>query len=202
MGAAMTVLVNFLAVVVALFVFWRRLKEDYDSKEIFATASYILLASLLGVLATQYWLHSFAFLTWATGGFIGLVAGVRRFKLRFYETFEAYILAILYLLGLVALGGLVLGPSFASLYKLFALWVLVVFYHVLNANYHNFSWYASGRAGFAGLTAAGVGLLARVVAVLAMPAGFIAAGKSEALVDGTLSFVFFLLVFNLSRTGK
>src|SRR4029078_9991371 len=93
-------------VICFLYFFWNRLKEDYISTLTFNSAFYILLGILVFYVIGRFLLlpHiNFAgfesgFLFWfcALGSILGLLLGILRYKLRFFETLEAYGVGLMY----------------------------------------------------------------------------------------------------------
>lgn len=189
------------AFLLALFVFWRRLKDDYEGKLVFTGSIYVVLGAGVGYLAS-YLLPDWRFLLELAGAFSGLVVGVKLFRFRFYETLEALVIAFLYFAFVIETGKALFALSLIDAYLAFTLLALIGLYHFFDKEYQNFSWYASGRAGFAGLTVGALALAARVAGVFLLPDALFPGTAAEAIFTCILSFVLFLLVFNLSRSEK
>ncbi len=184
---------------VFLFIFWKKLKEDYLPDQIFATATFVISGILLGFLTSLLFLTEWWF--WITGlyAFIGLLIGVFRFRFRFYEAFEASFVGLMPWLSLVFFADSVSTTSLGSFVGFGFLMGLLGLYYYLDAHYKNFSWYLSGRVGFSGLTVAGIFFLGRsALALLSEPVVSLS-GSLDVLFSAVLAFGLFLLTFNLAR---
>ena len=87
--------INILGLFIFLFVFWRKLKEDYVSEIIFSASVFILLGLLAGFIIGLKFFPSFIFWSEFIGILLGLALSVLRLKLRVYETLEAAVISFL-----------------------------------------------------------------------------------------------------------
>ncbi len=191
-------LIDFLASILFLFLFWTRLKEDYTQNQIFTTGFYVLLGIGSGnILAVNFfrdwWLWS-GFL----GGVIGLLLGIRRFRLRFFETLEAFVISGLSLFLVVSISDCIGKYSIDSLALCFGIASFIILFVFLDKHYRKFSWYKSGRVGFSGLTVLGTFFLVRSIVAMIYPHMLSFAGDIEVVVSGVLSFLSYMAVYNLS----
>ena len=191
---------NTLGVLIFLFVFWKRLKEDYPTSQIFTTGLYMIVGISLAVIISTKFFGPWGFWLSFTGAGLGLTLGVSKFKLRFFETFEAGVAASFFWLGLVFLSDSIEKSNTASFIGFIVIILLIVLFYFLDAHYKKFTWYKSGRVGFTGLTTLGLLLLLRAAVAPIVPDMLSFSGKYEAIISGILAFVSFLLVFNLART--
>lgn len=191
---------NILGILVFFFVFWKRLKEDYTAGQIFTTGLYMIIGISLTVIISTKFLEPWWFWLSFAGAALGLTLGVLRFKLRFFETFEAGVAATLPWLGVVFLSDSIEKSNPISLIGFMVIILLIALFYFLDAHYKKFAWYKSGRVGFTGLTSLGLLLLLRVAVAPVIPDVLSFSGKYEAIISGILAFVSFLLVFNLART--
>jgi len=83
------ILFGILAVFIFLFLFWKRLREDYAPNMIFATGFLILIGISLGILLSRKYSNEWWFWFSFFGSLVGLMVGVLRFKLRIFEIVEA-----------------------------------------------------------------------------------------------------------------
>lgn len=194
-----SILTIFFGFLVFTFLVWRRLKEDYSQEQIFGLGFLTVFGLALGYflaknLAPNFWL-------WGeiVGILLGFVLAIFKFRLRFYETFEAIILGFLAWFGLFWLVVFLKTPAITSFLATLLVLCLLVLFGLLEANYKDFSWYRSGRIGFSGLTVAAIFFLARAAIASFSPAFLSFAGKSEVFISGSVSFIIFLLVYNLAR---
>jgi len=193
------ILVSFIGAFIYLFIFWRKLKEDYVANQIFTTGILSILFGLLAYFVSARFLPVWWFWLSLIGFTAGLSLGIIRYHMRGYETSEAAGVAILPWMFLIFLTDSIINQSIYSF--LYAITVVVagVVYLILNSKYKEFSWYASGRVGFAGLTAIGIFFLLRGVIAFIFPDMISFVGKIDAFISGMVAFVVFLSVFNLAR---
>ena len=190
---------GFLGSLIFLFIFWKKLREDYAGGQVFNSAIYILFGTYLGAfLAFKFYSP-----IWFWAGFFGLLIGLLfaeiRFKFRFFETLEAVVIGILPTISLVFLSDSVKTSSIYSFAAFIAIVLLMGLYYYLDKYYKTFSWYRSGRIGFSGLSVAGLLFLLR--ALFALPFSFVLSfvNRYEVILSGITAFIFFLLTFNLAR---
>lgn len=188
-------------VILFLFIFWKKLKEDYLSDNIFFTAFYSLFGLLAGSILSIKLLPDWWFWQVVIFSFSGLLIGVLRFKLRIYEVIEAYLIAILPWFSLFFLTNSILNSNLYSFFGFSFLTLLIGLYYFLDTHYKNFSWYRSGRVGFSGLSILGVFLLARALLAPISNVVLSLAGKTDSMISGVLAFIVFLLIYNLAKTS-
>lgn len=188
-------------VVLFLFIFWKKLKEDYLSDNIFFTGVYALFGIVLGVILSIKFFPDWWF--WQVGvlSSVGLLIGILRFKLRIYEVIEAYLIAILPWFSLFFLTNSILNSNFYSFFGFSFLTLLIGLYYFLDTHYKNFSWYRSGRVGFSGLSILGIFFLTRAALAPISNVVLSLAGKTDSVISGVLAFVVFLLIYNLAKTS-
>lgn len=194
------IFINVLGALVFLFFFWRRLREDYSGTQIFTTAFYILIGIVLGLIVSSKFFPLWWFWVSLTGVLLGLVLGILRYKLRFFEVFEATLMAFLPWLFLVFLSDSISKSSPISLIiSALVLGLGGVFYY-LDSQYKGFVWYRSGRIGFAGITTAGLFFLIRMALATFFSFVLSFSGKSDIFLSGICAFILFLLIYHLARS--
>ena len=181
-------LVGILAVLVFLFIFWKRLNEDYSSDIIFQVGTYILIGMAVGLTASKLFFQTWFFWMSALGVMAGMGLMLLKFKLRFFETLEAVILASMPVISLMFFTNSIASSSLNSFIAFVVCLILIFLSYWFDVNYRNFTWYKSGKIGFAGLMVAILFFLARtVVAILGISmVSFV--GKFEPIFSG-ISFV-------------
>lgn len=194
------ILTTLVGIILFLFLFWKRLKEDYPSSQIFTTSFYVLVGVLLGFLVSLKVSPQSWFWFELIGIILGLGVGILRYKLRFFEVLEALTLGLLPWLALVFLRDSIINSSLASFLSFFAVTCLITLFAFLDSHYKNFSWYRSGRIGFSGLTTLGTFFLLRAAVASFFPFVISFVGKYEAILSGVAAFGFFLATFNLARS--
>ena len=191
-----------------LFLFWRRLKEDYPSNQIFSFAFTILAFLLLGFFIglSAHTIKDTSYFTprglWFWGlfilGAVGFALANLKFKLRFFETLEAGGLGFIFLVSALYLTNLI-HPFDIKLFIFSLLTVLLLpTFFFLDNKYKTFSWYKSGKIGFAGLAILGTFFLMRCLVALLNPSMISFIGKVDAMADVLVAFTFFFTLFNLS----
>ena len=193
------ILVGLVGVFIYLFIFWKKLKEDYVANQIFTTGILSILFGILAYFISTRFLPMWWFWLALIGFTAGLTLGIIRYHMRGYETAEAAGVAILPWLFLIFITDSIINQSIYSFLYAMTVVIAVVVYLILNSKYKEFSWYASGRVGFAGLTAIGIFFLLRGIIAFIFPDMISFVGKIDALISGMVAFVVFLSVFNLAR---
>ena len=188
-----------LGVVIFLFIFWNKQREDYPSGQIFSTSFYILLGIGLGYIISRNFFAPWWFWASLVGMAAGLGLGLIRFRFRFFETFEALVIGALPWLSLVFLSDSISSSSVFSFAAFVVIVGLMALYHFLDRHYKSFSWYRSGRIGFSGLTVAGIFFLLRAAVASFFPFVLSFVVSVEAILSGIAAFTLFLLTFNLAR---
>ena len=187
------------SVIIFLFLFWKRLKRDYEDDKIFTVSFYVLFGMLLGYLLSVYIAYDWWFWSAFFGSLTGLSIGIYRFKLRVFEVIESWAFSSLALLGLTFLYDWYANINVFSGYALLIISVLLFGFFFLDRHYKNFSWYRSGRIGFSGVTILGLFFIIRA-AVATTSVGVVSfVGKSDAIVSSAFAFLAFLALFNLAR---
>jgi hypothetical protein len=200
----------FLGVFCYLYFFWNRLKEDYVSLQIFSSAFYILGGILGGYLLSKFLVASrlMVFGVYETGvhfwlSVIGSAAGfaisIFRFKLKFFETFEAYGMGLIYVLLSVFVVNTFSALSIVSLIASTSVALLIVLFYFLETKYKNISWYKSGKVGFSGLVVLGIFFLVRGAVALKFDFVLTFLGRIESVISLILTFFIFLAIYNLSQ---
>lgn len=203
-----TILVFFLSLIFT-FSFWRKLKEDYLSTQIFNTSFFVIIGILLGLLIPKYLfipifgskasLAESGIYFWlaVVGGMAGFLFAYLRVKFRFLETFEAFGVSFLLCFSLWVLSHAITNQSINSLLYSLVLGLLIMVFTFLDKKYKKFTWYKSGKVGFAGLTTFGVFFLVRALIALPFPFVLSFLGRIESIVSSIIAFVFFLALYNL-----
>jgi len=194
---------SILGSVLFLFVFWKRLREDYSSEVIFESGSIFLALILLGYflsLLMKVFLTESAFFNpeglWFWGSLAGFytafLVSSKKYKLKQVEVLESGYLALSLWLLIVYLFNKAVLP-------LLILLIIYLLFFYFQKNYKRFGWYKSGRAGFSGLAAGGLFFGLRAALSLLMPETFSFIGKIDFLPSAVATFLFFFSLYNLSE---
>lgn len=195
-----SILINFLGIVVFLFIFWKRLREDYSSEIIFKTAFNILIGILIGFLIfLKFPLIGF-FWPVFIGSLMGFSFSLFRFKIKFFETFEAFTIALFPWIGFTFLLDSVIHSSLNSFFAFIAILIFVFIAYYLDTHYKNFTWYKSGKVGFAGIVTLSIFFVIRsTLAIFEIHMISFVDLKIEAVISAAAAFICFILLFNLAR---
>jgi hypothetical protein len=191
--------INLAGVIIFLFLFWKKLREDYTGNQIFSTAVLALTGIGLGFLISLkffplgwFWLEFILAL-------LGFTLGIVKFNLRPFELIEAAVVSLAPWLSLIFLSDSVVKINLSSFLAFFSVVCLTTFYIFLDSHYKNFGWYASGRIGFSGLATLGSFFLLRAILAYFFPFVISFIGRLEVIVSGVGAFISFLTLYNLSR---
>lgn len=198
-GVVTSILANFFGFLLFFFLVWRRLKEDYSQEQIFGFGFLAVFGLALGYFLAKYLKPNFWFWGEVVGILLGFVLAIFKFRLKFYETLEAIILGFLAWFGIFWIFVFLKTPAVTSFLATLLIASLLVLFGLLDANYKDFAWYRSGRIGFSGLTCAAVFFLARAAIASFFPWLLSFSGKVEVFISGSVSFIIFLMVYNLAR---
>lgn len=190
---------NLLGIISFLFIFWRKLREDYPGHQIFTSAFYILAGMVIGALLAQRFFGPWWFWSAFAGTLLGLGISQLRFRFRFFENFEALVLGLLPWMSFYYLSDSIKTSSVFSFGAFVFVVGLIGLYYYFDKHYKTFSWYRSGRIGFSGLTVAGTFFLARALFASIFPFVISFVSSYEVILSAVTAFTFFLLTFNLAR---
>jgi len=195
------IIITIIGALLFLFVFWRRLKEDYTQGQIFSTGFYMILLLSLGYFIAKFILPAWWFWFVLLGLSGGLIVGVLRFQLRIFEVIEAATLGSITWLWVMAVYNFITNAHLESLLIATGLLLLFSLFFYFDSHYKSFVWYRSGRVGFSGLMILGIFFLVRAGIAAYFPTMISFVGKSDIIVSAVFSFVAFLGVFSLARLG-
>lgn len=191
-----------LGVYTFLFAFWRKLKEDYLPTQIF-TSALISVATLflfmfsLGKLDSTWWFW------WAFfGSILGLLAAIYKFNLKLFETLEAWVCSDLISLTVIFMVKSIVNKELNYILIFIFVLLLYIFYKYLSKNYKKFTWYKSGKVGFAGISVFALFFLCRFVVALFYPNMLSFVGHGELLLSGGMFLIAVILYTNLAKQIK
>lgn len=192
-------LFGFLGVILFLFIFWKRLKDDYSSELIFQIATAVLIGLALGFIASKVFFPLWFFWMSITGYLIGITFMTIKFKLRTYGTLEAAIMAGIPFISLMFFKDSITNYSLNSFLAFVGTLVLIFLIFWFDLNYKSFTWYSSGKIGFAGLFTSILFFTARTVIAIFGITMVSFVGKFEAIVSGITAMLCIGLLVNLGR---
>ncbi len=195
-------LLGITGVILFLFVFWKRLKEDYSSTIIFQVASGILAGLTLGLVLSRLIAPSWFFWISFFGALLGTAVMIYRFKLRFYETLEALILASMPIVSMMFFKDSIINSSLTSFLAFVAILVLIFLSYWFDISYKNLTWYKSGKIGFAGLSTAILLFFTRFIVAIGGLTMISFVDKIDPVFSGIFTVISIVLLINLGRKEK
>lgn len=198
-GMLVSFIATTLGILTFLFIFWKRLKDDYASEIIFETSIYIFLGIAVSQLVSFKLFPEWFFWTSAVGAAVGLYLGTLRFRIRFYESLEATVIGLLPWLSLIFLKDSVIHSSLSSFLAFIGTLIIIFTFYYLDTHYRNFTWYRSGKVGFAGLSTLVIIFIARSAIALSKLSVLSSLSKYEIFVSGVAAVLSFILLYSLSR---
>jgi hypothetical protein len=193
------IVANVLGVLAFLFIFWKRLKEDYIGNQIFSSAFIVLAILTIAKLIATYFLAAWWFWLSLLSVSVALLLAIKRYRLRVFETLEAQVISLLPWLSLLFLADSIINSNTYSLVGFILIALLIILFYIFDKHYKRFTWYKSGRVGFSGLTILGLFFLIRALVALKFDNMLSFSGKNEVYFSAVLAFSSFLILFNLSR---
>lgn len=190
---------DILGVFLFLFIFWKRQKEDYSSDIVFQTVTAVLIGMGVGFLASKLFIPGWFFWTSFAGSLLGMGAMIKKYKLRFYETYESLVLAFMPIVSIMFFKDSISNSSLNSFISFVASLILIFFAYYVDMNYKGYSWYKSGKIGFTGLFVSLLFFLTRSVVAIAGLNMISFTGKIEIVISGILTIGFVFLLINLGR---
>lgn len=188
---------NILGVTLFLFFLWKRLKDDYHYEKIFNFGFFVLLGLLVGYLVSRYFFEEYWFWTQLIIVAIILTLNMIRQKMKFFESLEALIVGLLPWLGFVFLSDSISKSSLSSFLLFWITLIVTFFFFLLDSQYRKFTWYKSGRVGFAGVVTGFAFFVSRIVLYLIYPKTISFVPNFEVYFSATFVIVFFLLTYKL-----
>jgi hypothetical protein len=183
--------------VVFLFLFWRRLKEDYESSLIFSTGFSMLIGIVAGLALTAFLGKPISqYGLWIAGVFatVAIAITARRFDLNLFEVLDATIWGSYFWVFIVSSTHAVHQKSPSSLLLAVLMVIAIILFVFLEENYKKFTWYKSGKKGFSSLVTLFLVVLSRIPIALSWPGTLTFIGKFDAIVSLVLAMsVLFVL---------
>lgn len=189
--------ISILGVIIFSFSFWRILKEDYISNQIFSATFYILLSFTTSLIVVRLFEVSFI---WVTGLFIffALFIASKRTGIRYYELLDGFVRSFLTSLIPCVILFLEMKDLSFQIFFIVSMLSLILFY-LIKYYYKSFIWYKSGKRGFSGLFTIGVFYLIRSVTSIIIPEATFLLDEYDIVISGLISFVSFLNIFILAK---
>jgi len=194
-----TVVANTAGVFIFLYLFWKRLKDDYLSEQLFTTSIYALSGIGLGFIISRFLFQAWWFWLVVLGVVLGAGIGILKFRLRVFEVIEALAFSLLPWIGLTFVSDSITHLSLPSFLGFVVCVLLLALFIYFDRHYKGFSWYSSGRVGFSGLLILGIFFSIRALVAIFFPFVLSFVGKQEPPAAGLAAILFYFLVFNLAK---
>jgi hypothetical protein len=146
-----------------MFILWKKLKDDFAPELIFRLAFSVLVGLGIGVIISIRYFSQYFFYFCLVGGLLGVIPTIIKFRSKFYEIFEAFIIALLPWLSLIFFLDSVAHSSLSSFLEFLGMLIIIFISYWLTNHYKSFSWYRSGKIGFTGLTTLMIIFLSRFI---------------------------------------
>lgn len=180
---------NILGVFLFLYLFWKRLKDDYLSEKIFNSEIILLSGISLALLISRFFLSNYWFWFVILSIFISEFIISVKVKLKFFESLDAIVISLIPWLSTYYLSGSI---SNSSLHMFIAFWIcllLIFLFFLFDYYYKSFSWYKSGKIGFSSLAVITIFFFLRSVLII----------NFESYISGAIALTSFLLLYKLSK---
>lgn len=144
------------------FVLWRRLEEDYANDKIFLLTLGLMVSMVVGNwIFGRFPLFSF----WASLALVVAIGAysVKKLDFRLFEVVDAVAPAWFWFLLLGSLAGFLSTRTIEALVEPAIAALALLGFTFFNARYRTFSWYPSGKIGFAGVGSLGLYFLSRSI---------------------------------------
>lgn len=192
------VIANILGLFIFFFLLWKTLKDDYQYEKIFNFAFFILFGLFFGLLISKYLAGIYWFWLTLSGSIIGFIISLIRQKMKFYESFEAFVISLLPWISLIYLADSINKSSLSSFLMFWMGLICISLFFFFKSFYRSFTWYKSGRVGFSGLSAALIFFLFRALISFLFPNILSLVGRPEIFLSGSAALLTTILLYNLS----
>lgn len=223
MSTFIAIFTLFIAIIFFLFSYWKNLKDDHTSETIFSSG-FILLCSAIavamliqllgkGIVPTRIFSPRGLWFWGGAAGFLGAMFFIaRKHSIRFFELFESATVSMLLGLLVISIIELLEARTPATIAVSVILFLLVLFYHFLRRNYKSFSWYKSGRVGFASLATISLFFFTKAISAIFFYAPMVSFGRGkgyslfigrvDAIISTAAAFFLIVCIYNLSHNKK
>jgi hypothetical protein len=196
----LSVLINLISILIFLYILWNKLKEDYSATLIFSSGFTIAITVVIANLLAYRFFPEYWFWMSFIGVIIAVILSVYKYKLAFYEFIDSVVISLHPWLGLIYLDKFASTLNPKILLLVFQVLISAILYLFSEKHYKSFSWYRSGRVGFAGFAVLGIFFILRSAIALTFDDMLSLIGSKDAIISGAVSFIAFLAIFNLSKS--
>ncbi len=184
------IIANSIGVFLFFFLLWKTLKDDYHYEKIFNLSFILLGCAIVFWLISGYVEESYRFIFIFFGSFIVFTFGLIKQKMNFYESFEGFVISFLAWYAVFTLQITISQSSLSSFLSFWMTLISIFIFYVSKTYYRSFSWYKSGKVGFASIVSLIFFILSKVPFYWGTNAIYL-------LISASLLLV--LVLYNLSR---
>lgn len=197
-----SLVLNLFGLLLFLFIFWRRLREDYIGNQIFGTSFIIMVALFAARIFAKQFAEDFWF--WISLSFVslGLTIGIVRYRLKIFEALEALVIGFLPWISFYFLADAIKASSPSSMIAAIVAALLAITFIILDKHYKIFTWYKSGRVGFSGLIILGIFFLIRSIVELIYDDVLSFSGNQDIYFSAIAAFCAFFVLYNLAKEER
>ncbi|HLD91899.1 MAG TPA: hypothetical protein VI795_00735 [Patescibacteria group bacterium] len=196
------VIANILGISFFLYLYWKRLKEDYPAEKIFDSGFIILFGIFLGIVISKIYPNIYWYWIIILNILIFEAFNIFKLKIKLFESLDTLVISLLPWLSLFYLSYSIKNSDLLSFLAFWVCLLLIFLFFLFNNFYRTFNWYKSGKVGFSGLAVAGIFFGIRSIFSLFTKNLISFAGDYEPYISGTFFVIAFLLLFRLSRIKK
>jgi len=181
------VIANIFGIFIFFFLLWRILKDDYSYEKIFNLGFLIVSGFVLSLIISNYLAKDYWFWIYLLGLASGFMFGILKQKMKFFDSFEGFVVGSLSWVSLVLITDAITKSSLSTFISFWVSLLCIFLFFFLNTVYRGFTWYKSGRVGFSGVVTAIVFFI------------FWAIIGHEPILSLTVAFFLFLLLYSLAK---
>lgn len=196
------VIANILGIFILFYFLWSKLKDDYQYEKIFNLAFFILFGFALGSIASKYVFSGYWFWMDLIGILLGFIIGTKKQKMKFFESFEGLVIGLLPWVSLIFLSDSIKNSSLTSFLAFWVTLICIFIFFFVASHYRSFTWYKSGRVGFAGTLTALLFFIFRIIASIFSKSVVSLSGSLEIYISSSIVLILFLLIYSLSRATE
>ena len=192
------ILILLFSVIFSIFLFWRRLREDYLTSQIFTAFFYSVFGFSAMIVISLFVYKNWWFWLALIRGHMGLYYGIYRFKLKIFEVYEAFVFAGITFFSITGLTVSFIRLSLSGSIYFFITLLLIPVYFLLSRNYKKISLYRSGRFGVAGVSIAALFFLIRIPVAVSTDNMISFVGKIDWIPSAVSFFIFLIVIIYLA----
>ncbi len=191
------IITHILGILIFLFLLWKTLKDDYQYEKIFSLGFVVLVSVAISILVLNFTPYLYWFWIMGTIMTISIALAIRKQRMKFFEVIEGFAISILPWLSFYFLNDSIQKSSLSSFLAFWLTLICIFIYFLLKNYYRTFSWYKSGRVGFAGISTLLIFFIVRMISSIFFPYIISFSGKSEIFFSGSTALLLGILLYNL-----